>query len=83
MLMPNTLSTPQQIQQERQGEQTTKIIQKIRQRLDKLLADTSGMRGDLMNKALNYLKSFWNQLILYLKDGRYSIDHLLSAPYAL
>ena len=66
--------TPQQIQQERQGEQTTKIIQKIRQRLDKLLADTSGMRGNLMNKALNYLKSFWNQLILYLKDGRYSID---------
>ena len=66
--------TPQQIQQERQGEPTTKIIQNMRQRLDKLLADTSGMRGDLMNKALNYLKSFWNQLILYLKDGRYSID---------
>ena len=40
----------------------------------KLLADTSGMRGDLMHKALNYLNSFWNQLILYLKDGRYSID---------
>jgi len=70
--------TPQQIQQERQGEQTTKIIQRIRQRLDRLLADTSGMRGDLMNKALNYLKSFWNQLILYLKDGRYSIDNSLA-----
>ena len=70
--------TPQQILQERQGEQTTKIIQRIRQRLDKLLADTSGMRGDLMNKALNYLKSFWNQLILYLKDGRYSIDNSLA-----
>ncbi len=27
-----------------------------------------------MQKALNYLNSFWNQLILYLKDGRYSID---------
>ena len=66
--------TPQQIQQERQGEQTSKIIQKMRQRLDKLLADISGMRGDLMNKALNYLNSFWDQLILYLKDGRYSID---------
>ena len=66
--------TPLQIQQERQGEQTSKIIQEMRQRLDKLLADTSGMRGDLMNKALNYLKSFWNQLVLYLKDGRYSID---------
>ena len=36
------------------------------------------MRGDLMNKALNYLKSFWNQLILYLKDGRYSIDNSLA-----
>ena len=70
--------TPQQIQQERQGDQTTKIIQKIRQRLDKLLADTSCMRGDLMNKALNYLNSFWNQLILYLKDGRYSIDNSLA-----
>jgi hypothetical protein len=70
--------TPQQIQQERQGEQTSKIIQRIRQRLDKLLADTRGMRGDLMNKALNYLKSFWNQLILYVKDGRYSIDNSLA-----
>jgi len=70
--------TPQQIQQERQGEQTTKIIQKIRQRLDKLLTDTSGMRGDLMHKALNYLKSFWNQLFLYIKDGRYCIDNSLA-----
>ena len=31
-----------------------------------------------MNKALNYLKSFWNQLVLYLKDGRYSIDNSLA-----
>ncbi len=37
-------------------------------------ADGNGMRGDLMQKALNYLKSFWDQLILYLKDGRYCID---------
>ena len=66
--------TPEQIQQERQGEKTSKIICQIRQRLDKLLADGNGMRGDLMQKALNYLKSFWDQLILYLKDGRYCID---------
>ena len=39
---------------------------------------TGSMRGELMNKALNYLKSFWNQLILYLKDGRYSIDNSLA-----
>ena len=36
------------------------------------------MRGDLMQKALNYLNSFWNQLILYLKDGRYNIDNSLA-----
>ena len=66
--------TPEQIRQERQGAKTAKIIQQLRQRLDKLLADTGGMRGDLMQKALNYLKSFWNQLFLYLKDGRYNID---------
>ena len=63
-----------QIQQERQGEKTSRIIQRLRHRLDKLLVDTRGMRGNLMQKALNYLNSFWNQLILYLKDGRYSID---------
>ena len=70
--------TPEQIQQERQGEKTSKVISQIRQRLDKLLADGNGMRGDLMQKALNYLKSFWNQLILYLKDGRYCIDNSLA-----
>ena len=70
--------TPEQIQQERQGERTSKIICQIRQRLDKLLADSSGMRGDLMQKALNYLKSFWDQLFLYIKDGRYCIDNSLA-----
>ena len=70
--------TPEQIRKERQGEKTAKVISQIRQRLDKLLADGNSMRGDLMQKALNYLKSFWNQLILYLKDGRYNIDNSLA-----
>jgi hypothetical protein len=70
--------TPEQIRQERQGERTAKIIRQIRQRLDKLLADGNGMRGDLMQKALNYLRSFWDQLFLYLKDGRYCIDNSLA-----
>ena len=63
-----------QIRQERQGAKTTKIIQQLRQRLDKLLADTSGMRGNLMQGALTYLNKFWDQFFLYLKDGRYNID---------
>ena len=70
--------TPEQIRKERQAEKTAKVISQIRQRLDKLLADGNGMRGDLMQKALNYLNSFWNQLILYLKDGRYNIDNSLA-----
>ena len=35
------------------------------------------MRGNFMLVALNYLNSFLNQLFLYLKDGRYSIDNSL------
>ena len=70
--------TPEQVQQERQGEKTARIISQIRQRLDELLADGNGMRGDLMQKALNYLKSFWDQLFLYIKDGRYCIDNSLA-----
>jgi hypothetical protein len=70
--------TPEQIRQERQGEKTCKIISQIRQLLDKLLTDGNGMRGDLMQKALNYLKSFWDQLFLYIKDGRYCIDNSLA-----
>ena len=70
--------TPEQIYRERQGVETTRIIKHLRERLDKLLADGNPMRGDLMHKALNYLNSFWNQLILYLKDGRYNIDNSLA-----
>ena len=70
--------TPEQIRLERRGEKTSKIISQIRQQLDKLLADGNGMRGDLMQKALNYLKSFWDQLFLYIKDGRYCIDNSLA-----
>ena len=70
--------TPEQIRQERQGAKTAKIIHQLRQRLDKLLADNSGMRGHLMQRALTYLNKFWGQLFLYLKDGRYNIDNSLA-----
>ncbi|MBO4892325.1 MAG: transposase [Prevotella sp.] len=33
-----------------------------------------GMRGKIMQDALDYLNRFWGQLIRYLKDGRYNID---------
>ena len=70
--------TTEQIRQERQGERTAKIIHQLRQRLDKLLADSSGMRGKLMQGALAYMNKYWDQLFLYLKDGRYNIDNSLA-----
>ena len=70
--------TPEQIRQERQGEKTAKIIYQLRERLDKLLAESSGMRGKLMQGALTYLNKFWDQFFLYLKDGRYNIDNSLA-----
>ena len=70
--------SPKEIQQERQGKLTFGIIQRIRQRLDNLLTDGFGKKGNLMQKALNYINSFWDQLVLYLKDGRYCIDNSLA-----
>lgn len=37
--------------------------------------------GDLMEKAVNYLKSFWNQIFAYLKDGRNSINNTITERF--
>lgn len=42
---------------------------------DPLLADGHPIRGELMEKALRYLKTFWTQLFNYLKNGDYTIDN--------
>uniref|UniRef100_UPI00359C72A5 IS66 family transposase n=1 Tax=Bacteroides uniformis TaxID=820 RepID=UPI00359C72A5 len=34
-----------------------------------------------MEKAVNYLKSFWNQIFAYLKDGCYSIDNIIAERF--
>ena len=34
--------------------------------------------GSLMEKAVNYLDHFWNQVFLYRKDGDYTIDNSLA-----
>lgn len=34
-----------------------------------------------MEKAVNYLKSFWNQIFAYLKDGRSSIDNTITERF--
>lgn len=43
--------------------------------LDVLTSPVHPPRGELRGKAVNCLKTFWNQLFTYLKDGRYDIDN--------
>ena len=39
-------------------------------------ANPDESRSELMGKALNYLKNFWNQIFSYRNDGEYSIDNM-------
>ena len=48
----------------------------IRTELYDLLANPDESRSELMSKALNYLKNFWNQIFAYRNDGEYSIDNM-------
>lgn len=66
---------PEQIGKARRSTETLEIMGRMRSKLDVLTADDHPPRGDLMDKAVNYLKTFWKQLFRYRDDGRYSIDN--------
>lgn len=68
--------TADEIYGRRNGKETTEIIGKLRTELYDLLANPDESRSELMSKALNYLKNFWNQIFAYRNDGEYSIDNL-------
>lgn len=57
------------------------IIGRIRSKLDVLLSPTHPPRGELMDKAVNYLQVFWKQLFAYLNDGRYDIDNSIAERF--
>lgn len=67
--------SPEQITQCRRSLKTKEIVGRIRSKLDVLTSPVHPPRGELMGKAVNCLKTFWNQLFTYLKDGRYNIDN--------
>ena len=73
--------TADEIYRRRNSKETTEIIDKIRTELYDLLANPDESRSELMGKALNYLKNFWNQIFAYLKDGRYSIDNTIAERF--
>lgn len=72
---------PEQIAQCRQSLKTMEIIGRLRSKLDALTAENHTPRGELMEKAVNYLKNFWKQIFNYLKDGRYSIDNSIAERF--
>ena len=70
-----------EVYRRRNSKETTEVIEKIRTELYDLLANPDERRSELMSKALNYLKNFWNQIFAYLKDGRYSIDNTIAERF--
>lgn len=57
-------------------EKSESIKKMIRKELDNLKSQLKLPSDDLLTKAVNYMETFWKQLFLYLKDGRYTIDNL-------
>lgn len=74
------LST-EQIKACRENLKTKEILIKIRSKLDAMLSDVHPPRGDLMEKALNYLNTFWTQLFAYTRDGSYTIDNSIAERF--
>ena len=68
--------TADEIYRRRNSKETTEVIEKIRTELYDLLANPDENRSELMSKALNYLKNFWNQIFAYRNDREYSIDNM-------
>ncbi|WP_410489697.1 IS66 family transposase [Bacteroides finegoldii] len=70
--------SPDQIRLCRNNLKTKEIIIKLRSKLDDLLSENYPPRGELMEKALNYMNTFSTQLFAYLNDGSYSIDNSIA-----
>lgn len=73
--------SPEQIRLCRNNLKTKEIIIKLRSKLDVLLSENHPPRGELMEKAINYMNNFWTQLFAYLNDGSYSIDNSIAERF--
>lgn len=69
--------TPELIKEGRNSAVTIEIISDIRQRVTQLLSDGIE-KSEVFQKALNYLNSYWTQIIAYRNDGRYEIDNSIA-----
>ncbi len=46
-----------------------------------MLSDVHSPRGNLMEKVLKYLHTFWSQLFVYSKDSSYTINNSIAEPF--
>ena len=67
-----------QVKHFRNSTETTEIIIGMRSLLDLIKSGNVPRHGSLMEKAVNYLDHFWDQVFLYRKDGDYTIDNSLA-----
>lgn len=71
----------EEITGQRNSLRTKEVVGRIRSFLNFLTSEGHPPRGELMEKAVNYLNNFWNQIFTYLKDGRYSIDNSIAERF--
>jgi transposase len=71
----------EQIKECRNNLKTREIITRLRGDLDRLLSDGHPVRGELIEKALCYLHTFWTQLFAYTHDGSYTIDNSIAERF--
>lgn len=68
----------EEIKEARQSKEVEEMIARLREKLDYHLYFDKHPKGDLMQKALNYMHTFWEQLFRYRNDGNYTIDNSLA-----
>lgn len=68
----------EEIKEARQSKEVGQMITRLREKLDYYLYFDKQPKGDLMQKALNYMHTFWEQLFRYRNDGNYTIDNSLA-----
>ena len=73
--------SPEQIRICRNDLKTKEIIIKLRSKLDALSNNSHPSRGELMDKAIRYMNTFWTQLFAYLNNGSYSIDNSIAERF--
>lgn len=72
---------PEEISQRRNNEETSEIIIRLRSKISALTSEGHPPRGELMEKAVRYLDSFWKQIMAYRNNGRYSIDNNIAERF--